>query len=41
MTSARLWFIEAQSVCTVPDEVITEKAEAWTQDAICRWGRIN
>lgn len=41
MTSARLWFIEAQSACTVPDEVIPEKAEVWTQDAICRRGRIN
>lgn len=41
MTSARLGFIEARSVCTVPDEVIIEKAEAQTRDAVCRWGRIN
>lgn len=39
MTSARLRFIEARSVCTVPDEAIIEKAEAW--DAIYRWDRID
>lgn len=39
MTSARLWFIEARSVCTVPDEAIIEKAEGW--DAIYRWDRID